>query len=229
MPSAAAQTFGRYAIYAVPDPMQAPWAAWAMTWLEAGQSVPGLDLRAATETPRRYGLHATLKAPFRLTPGCSVTELRAALGGLAAGLPPAGCDGLELARMGRFLALRPIGPETALIDLAAAVVRGLDGYRAPLSQADRDRRAPEQMPPDRRRLFERWGYPNVMEAFRYHLTLTGRLPAAQLDLAQAALQRDLAPLLPHPHRITDLALMGEDADGRFHLIARVPLRGAAQA
>jgi len=31
--------------------------------------------------------------------------------------------------------------------------------------------------------------------------------------------------LPQPYVIEDLCLMGEASDGRFHLIARHPLRG----
>ena len=43
--------------------------------------------------------------------------------------------------------------------------------------------------------------------------------------AEAALAPRLAPLLGDPHWIDGLSLMGEDRDGRFHLIRRLPLAG----
>ena len=42
-----------------------------------GWSAP--DWRAATQEPRRYGFHATLKAPFRLAEACDEAALRGAV------------------------------------------------------------------------------------------------------------------------------------------------------
>ena len=52
---------------------------------------------------------------------------------------------------------------------------------------------------------------------------TGDLPPADLSAARAAIEPQLNGLLPDPHPVAALALMGEDADGRFHLIRRCPL------
>jgi hypothetical protein len=40
-----------------------------------------------------------------------------------------------------------------------------------------------------------------------------------------ALAAHFAPVLPHPFRIEDLCLFGEDAAGRFHLLHRYALAG----
>ena len=64
-----------------------------------------------------------------------------------------------------------------------------------------------------------------MEEFRFHITLTGKLAKGDLPAVEDALARDLGPLLPAPFAIPDLALMGEDDTGRFHLIHRYALSG----
>jgi len=74
-------------------------------------------------------------------------------------------------------------------------------------------------------LLLRWGYPYVMEEFRFHLTLTGKLDADLAETVQRYLVRTLAPVLPAPFRVEDLCLFGEDDQGRFHLIDRFALSG----
>ena len=74
-----------------------------------------------------------------------------------------------------------------------------------------------------RALLDRWGYPFVMEEFRFHLTLTDRL--ADPDPVAAALETHFAPVLPRPFVIDDLCLFGEDPSGHFHLLHRYALSG----
>ena len=217
--------FRRFAVY---DPGPAPLAGFGARWLgwdaAAGQSVPAKTPGAWTEPARRYGFHATIKAPFRLAEDVAPDALAQALQSLAATLPPVDLpDGLQLAALDGFLALIPVPQPMALTNMAAAVVRGLDDFRAPLTDADIARRRPETLTPKERANLDRWGYPHVMDDFRYHMTLTG--PLSDSDLAQARAQLDaaLTGLLPRPHQITELALTGEDADGFFHEISRFPL------
>ena len=51
--------------------------AWSGDDLQFPNGLP-LDWRELTSDPRKYGFHATLKAPFALAPGKSETELLAA-------------------------------------------------------------------------------------------------------------------------------------------------------
>ncbi|WP_420586311.1 DUF1045 domain-containing protein [Ruegeria sp.] len=226
-------TFTRYAIYFAP-PAQADWTQFATNWLgwdmEAGTTaahpeVAGVDVASVTEVPRKYGLHATMKPPFRLHDGQTVEALDEACARLAATQPPVTLDGLEIARLGRFLALRTLGDETALNALAAACVRDLDEFRAPATQAELERRRANGLTPEQDANLTRWGYPYVMGSFRFHITLSGKLSKPVLTVVEQALQAQLAPLLPSPFRIADLALMGEAGDGRFHLIQRYALSG----
>lgn len=224
-------TFTRYAIYFAP-PVTAEWTQFATRWLgwdmEAGTEVahPGLDgvdVAAVTEVPRKYGLHATMKPPFRLREGQSVTALQEACATLAASQCAIMMEGLEIARLGRFLALRPLGDTAALNALAAACVQELDMFRSPPSAAELDHRRASRLTPDQDANLVKWGYPYVLNAFRFHITLSGRLDKPVLASVQQTLENHLGPLLPKPFRIADLALMGEAEDGRFHLIHRYAL------
>ncbi|MHA6264548.1 DUF1045 domain-containing protein [Arenibacterium sp. CAU 1754] len=228
-------TFNRYALYYAP-PADAAWARFCIGWLgwdmETGQSaqppsLPALPvpLEDITDTPRKYGLHGTLKPPFRLAPGFDRNALEQACADLAAGLARVDMTGLDLARMGRFLALRPVGDETAMGNLAAACVRDLDRFRAPAPPKEVARRRQAKLSPEQDRNLMRWGYPYVMEQFRFHITLSGRLPKPVLDEVETVLSDLLVPQLPSPFAVDDIALVGEDDTGHFHLIRRFALSG----
>lgn len=224
--------FSRYAIYVTPDgPLGDQGAAWLGWDAARGRPVPqpeipGLDLPKATARPRKYGFHGTIKPPFRLAPGTTPEGLEAALEALCAKAAPVALDGLEVARLGGFLALTPTGaaaPQDALSALAAQVVRDLDPFRAPLTGAEIARRRARPLSPTQEANLHRWGYPRVMEEFRFHLTLTGPLRDARGTLPIVAAH--FAPVLPRPFVIDALTLLGEDAEGRFHQITRCALRG----
>ncbi|MBL9059003.1 MAG: DUF1045 domain-containing protein [Mangrovicoccus sp.] len=227
-------TYHRYAIYVTPRP--GPLAGFGAAWLgwdaSAGTPcphplVPGLPRPVAeiTAAPRRYSFHGTIKPPFRLAAGSEAGALAEALAAFCAGTAAVSMAGLGLVRLGRFLALAPVGETADLNALAAAVVAGFDAFRAAPDAAELDRRRAQRLTMRQEALLQRWGYPHVMEEFRFHMTLTGPLPPAELAAVEAALAPVLAPLLPVPFRIDALSLLGEDGEGRFHLIARVPLTG----
>lgn len=228
-------TFTRYAIYFAPQPTDA-WAQWASAWLgwdlEHGTPLAhptcDLDVSAVTQTPRKYGLHATLKPPMRLAEGCTEAALGDACTAFAAKQAPVQLAGLELARLGRFLALRTTGDETALNGFAAACVRHFDPFRAPPTEAELTRRRGKGLSDAQERNLADWGYPHVMDLFRFHITLSGKLDKATVTAAESFLAEALVPELPTPFDITDIALVGERSDGRFELIQRYPLSGSAQ-
>ena len=229
------QDYRRYAIYYAPEP--GPLADFGAAWLGwdpargapvAHPAIDGLPAPVAelTETPRKYGFHGTVKPPFRLAEGTDAAALHAAAQDLCAARAPVRLAGLRLSRLGRFLALTPEGDAGALAALAGTVVRDLDSFRAPLTEAEIARRRPDRLSPAQRDLLDTWGYPYVFEEFRFHLTLTGPLPDdATAAAVEAALAPVLAPILPRPFTIASLCLFGEDADGRFHLLHRYALSG----
>ena len=217
----------RYGVYfaPMPGPLAEFGAAWLGWDLERGQrvaqlDVPGLPMpvEEITATPRKYGFHATLKPPFRLAEGCSEADLMEAFDilGRRTFHPVEGLS-LELTKLGRFIALTPKGSVAQLSGLAAMCVETLDEFRAPPSGAELEKRRAAG-------LLKR-GYPYVMDEFRFHMTLTGKLPKAALPETHAALQTALAGVVPDPFTIDSLCLVGEDEQGRFHLIHRHALSG----
>lgn len=226
--------FRRYAIYYAPEP--GPLAGFGAAWLgwdpEAGAEAAHPQIAALprpvaelTETPRKYGFHGTIKPPFRLAEGQSVEALHEAAQALCARLAPVTLEGLELSRLGAFLALTPKGDAGTLAALAAKVVQALDDFRAPPTEAEIARRNPGKLNPAQRALLEKWGYPYVLDEFRFHLTLTGKLDSTEAEAVEAALAPVVAPLLPVPFRVGSLCLFGEAEDGRFHLLHRYTLSG----
>ena len=219
----------RLAVYFAPRP--GAFATRAAEWLgrdaAAQPRLPGLPAEPAqlTAGPRRYGFHGTLRAPFRPAPDLSTRDIADAVAALASRLAAVRCDGLALENLNGFLALAPTGCEAALLELGAAVVEGTEALRAPLSADEIARRRPETLSSRQRDLLHRWGYPFVMEEFRFHLTLTDRLPQEYRLPVATALQAHFAPVLPRPLLIEDLCLFGEDDGGMFHLLHRYALTG----
>lgn len=227
--------FRRYAIYYTPPP--SPLAAFGAAWLgwdiargcrvQHPAPLPGLPAPIAelTQTPRRYGFHATMKPPFRLHPDAAPQRLRDSLDTFCAARPAIALAGVTLARLGRFVALVPTGDTTALDRLAAGVVRHFDSFRAPPTTAELARYGNLHDRPDLAENVRRWGYPHVMAQFRWHMTLTGKRPRAETEQTLEALTPAIAALLPCPLTIDALSLVGEDGEGRFHLIHRAALGG----
>jgi len=198
----------------------------------AAPDIAGFDAEAwqqATAEPRRYGFHGTLKAPFRLADGVAEDDLAQLMARCAAGhhafeMPP-----LEVRAIGPFVALVPAVPAPKLEDLARSAVLELDGLRAPLSAAEIARRRPERLSARQIGYLEAYGYPYVLDEFRFHMTLTGPLPELERGHALNALAAAFAASgADVPALVTDLALyVQEPGAPRFRLLRRFPL-GATQ-
>jgi hypothetical protein len=233
----------RFAIYAVPgswpaDPAGQLLRARAEQWLGRSASgdpvtpgVPACWTRAAvdaiTVSARRYGFHATLKAPFRLAQGRTLEELDAALARFAARRAGAVIPRLSLARLGGFFALVPGAEAADLHALADEVVTGFDGFRAPATEADLARRDPASLTARQRELLKAWGHQYVLDEFRFHLTLTDRIPAGERPHVERALREWFAASLGVTLPVDALALFTEAAPGApFMLHAVHPLQPA---
>lgn len=225
--------FTRYSIYYTPEAgtsladFGAEWLGWdsAAGVFSPHRTADDLDVAAITETPRKYGFHGTIKPPFRLAQGHTEDALQDGLAILCAQSAPVVLAGLELARLGRFFALVPTDAATALRALAAQVVQELDIFRGPPSDAELAKRRAQHLSPAQDAYLLRWGYPYVLDQFRFHMTLSGRLDKATAQRTEAALAPMLAPLDLAPYTINGLTLLGEDINGRFHQIQRYALTG----
>jgi putative phosphonate metabolism protein len=187
------------------------------------EAVP--DWRELTGDPRKYGFHATLKAPFSLAQGKAEAELFAACAAFAA--TPRAIPRFRpvVGSISGFIAVIPAEPPPELIQLAADCVSDFDCFRAPLTEADRARRNPSQLTPAQREHLDRWGYPYVMEQFRFHMTLTGRLGSERREPILAMLRRRFASTGIEILAIDRIAVFRqEDAASRFRMVGQWQLR-----
>jgi ribose 1,5-bisphosphokinase len=194
----------RYALYYLPAP-QSAWARFGADWL--ARPDPRLD------HPRRYGFHATLKAPFRLRASTGPDELADALRAFARTQRAFSVQRLRISRLDDFLALEPERHDPRLDALAAECVKRFDPWRAPLNAAELDRRRCEALTPRQEAMLARWGYPHVLEEYRFHLSLTGPLRGAGEPPAP--------PLPEEPLCIDAVSLCEEPApDAAFRVVHR---------
>ncbi|MHC2436358.1 DUF1045 domain-containing protein [Bradyrhizobium sp. USDA 4451] len=223
----------RYAIYYTPPPDSAL-HRFGSTLL-GYDAVDGNDLpfpdgvapdwREVTADPRKYGFHATLKAPTALADGRSESELLdacAAFAGRARRIPV--IEPVVDAISG-FIAVIPASRSDELQQLAADCVTEFDRFRAPLTPDDRARRKPERLTERQRDYLDRWGYPYVMEEFRFHMTLTGRLSDERRGPIVAQLRERFAAIELATLAVDRIALFKQaDRASRFRIIDSWPLR-----
>jgi hypothetical protein len=228
--------YRRYALYAAPA-ADGLLGRFGNAWLGRDPSslrplaypaVPGYDsshIARLTAQPAKYGFHATLKAPFHLRDGMTFEGLCEAVSDTVGGLKPVDVGLLRVSSIGTFVALVPGEAVPALEDLAATLVKELDGFRQSPSDAEIARRRLSSLTVRQEALLARWGYPYVLEEFRFHFTLSGSLPQAEQTTLAQALYIYTKDLLP-AYRIEDIAVFGELANGDgFRLLKRIPLGG----
>jgi len=205
----------RSAIYFAPPPgsaLEAFGCGWLGRALDgtplAQPSVPGIDpgrLLEITRSPRHYGFHGTLKAPFALADGKSPDALDEAVGAFTRSR--AAFDiALKVGSLGGFIALVPPAASPALDALAADCVEAFDGFRAPLDEAEIARRQASGLTPRQDRHLLRYGYPYVLDDYRFHMTLTERLQAPERDRVLAILAERAARICAAPLRVDAIAI-----------------------
>jgi putative phosphonate metabolism protein len=230
--------FPRYAIYYAPaqgsslDQFGAEmlgYDAWIGATLPFPESVVEKmpDWRELSDDPRKYGFHATLKAPITLADGKTERLLLAACADFANTSRAIPVITPVVNSISGFIAVIPERPSGELQQLAADAVRAFDDFRAPLSADDRARRHPSRLSPQQVEYLDRWGYPYVMEEFRFHMTLTGRLDETRRESVIMMLRERFARLDLAELAIDRLALFKQtNARARFTIIGDWPLRAA---
>lgn len=228
----------RYALYFTPperDPLTLAAARWLGRDPFSGELLPatkaeGFDVEELvnlTAEPRRYGFHATLKAPFSLAADRSEDELIDAFERFCRKTPAFAVPSVLIGQLDRFFALVPEQPFLPLQTFAAGVVEAFEPYRAPLSEADSARRKPETLSEAQRANLVRWGYPYVMEEFRFHMTLTGPVEPRRAAAVRRLLDASFADFVGRPLSISGLALYVEEEHGTpFTIHSWLPLSGA---
>jgi hypothetical protein len=190
--------------------------------------------RNMTSDPRRYGFHATLKAPFRLRLDLDIADLTHSLAEFVRKFAPFDAGELSVGAVvmgdGRaFAALRPQGGLNELRSFEGSVVRALDHLREPASAGDRERRNLARLTPRQAYYLDAWGYPYVLDEFRPHFTLTNAI--ADAGRVARLLQQEFRLRVASPAlRVDALTLFGEsEPGGEFKIVRRFPLGRSARA
>ena len=234
-------TYPRYAIYYAPAPgteldrfgaQLLGYDAYSGDDLPFPGESPVLppDWRDLTKDPRQYGFHATLKPPLSLADDKTEAGLLSACEAFADTPREIPIIKPVIDSISGFIAVVPAEPPAGLIRLAADCVSAFDDARAPLTAEDRSRRNPSMLTAQQLDHLDRWGYPYVMEDFRFHMTLTGRLAADRRKAIMAMLQERFALLDLGSLSIDRIALFRQNnADSNFRIVGHWKLREGYQA
>ena len=214
----------RFALYYAPATTDLLWSRAAL-WLgrdPAGGEVRAPDIDgidtanrlAISASARRYGFHGTLKAPMTLPEAVRPEELEAALLDFGQEHRPVAIGRLVPRFIDGFVALVPQEQSQELADFAAAVVTDFDRFRAPLAPGDRMRRlAGGTLSTRQIELLDGYGYPYVMDEFRFHMTLTDRLPEGERDAVMAAATDWFAQAVEKPFVLDRIVLFEQPQAG----------------
>ena len=222
----------RVALYWAPaldDPLHALGSAWLGRDAETGAKLTqpalrDLDIAEMTADARSYGLHATLKPPFRIR--TSWAAMREAAMQVALRTRPFALPPLRLAEHHGFLALLESERSAALQALCDDCVTSLDPHRTPPTAEEITRRRPERMTERQRAHLAQWGYHYVFEEWWFHVTLSRRLTPEERAVVEPALTAHLGDAPARPRRVTELCLFTQVGPGAPFLIAeRLPLLG----
>ncbi len=236
LPAQSPTSVYRYAIYFAPR-VDDPWWHAGSEWLGRDAfsgamlqqpsllGVPADEQRRLTAAPRRYGWHATLKAPFKLAEGVDTAQLRRSLRETCRALSPFSLPLLEVKLLDDFLALVPTEASLNLDRVARECVSQLHSFAAPLSAAELARRRAAELSAAQESMLVQWGYPYVMDQFQFHMSLTGALGETHDSTVNAlrdAATEWFAPL--PPCEFASVALFAEPTPGaNFALLEHVAL------
>ncbi|MFZ6672929.1 DUF1045 domain-containing protein [Undibacterium sp. Xuan67W] len=223
----------RYAVYFSPE-QQSPWFSAGNSWLgrdaETGNTlaqpqinhIPLHRFSELTASPRRYGFHATMKAPFQLVAGASEKDLFAQLALLCKHAGAITIAHPRLQMLGDFLAIQADEQQDEIAALAQACVLHFDSLRAPMTDAELRRRRQSRLSQRHEELLLRWGYPYTEEAYRFHMTLSDSLAQVEADTVARLLNAAERHFnISAPIEINNLSIFKEDAPGAaFKLIHR---------
>jgi putative phosphonate metabolism protein len=227
---------GRYGIYFSPAPgalLHEQGSRWLGRDAVTGEVLdPDLphDLspdswRDATESPRRYGLHATLKPPFRLAKGFRFEDLHTALHEFAGAHDRFDAPSLKVGTLGRFLALTLSEPCQGFVDLAADCVSGFDRFRAPAAKEEIEKRLNGRLSAREREHVLRWGYPYVFDTWKFHISLTGPMAAHCLPFFEQHLRERFSVVNQRALPVDSVSIFHEPHAGApFRIVDRANLR-----
>jgi hypothetical protein len=173
-------------------------------------------MESLLQAPNHYGFHATIKPPFRLKTGHTLNDVEKELAAFAKELLPFFLPPLGIARIDNFFCLRPVSDSESVHSLAAEVVRRFDHFRQPAEEKELARRRTAELNDRQEHLLLKWGYPYVLDEFRFHLTLTGNIEnERQVEPLRCELLSRFNPVIEEPVRFDGLSLFVQHGNRAF--------------
>lgn len=232
----------RYALYFAPN-ADSPWWHAGCHWLGRDPSsdthpsqnlISGMKpnyLADLTQNARRYGFHATLKAPFSLAQGVNEDDLVQHVAQFCQQAVALNIVTPSVQKLGDFLALQTTTDHSEIAVLAQDCVVYFAPLRAPMADADWQKRRQQNLTARQEELLKRWAYPYTEEQYRFHMTLTDSL--AHIDDSTALILQQAAEAcfaIDVPLSIDHLCIFKEEYPGAaFSLLHRCYFRGRVQA
>ena len=224
----------RYAIYYSPEAQTPLWSL-GTGWIgrdaladrlvepRHAVAVTELERQALTATPAHYGLHATMKAPFQLRNGYGYEDLRQHMLEFCGRRRAFSLPRLVLKNMDDFVALVAQSPSESLNRLAQDCVEEFDEFRQAMTPYELSLRTSKPMTRQQYEYLHKWGYPYVMETYRFHITLSNRTFRDQCDRVMAGLGPALEQVNARGVEFDGLCLFYQEGRDRpFVFLERFP-------
>ncbi|MGH1351394.1 MAG: DUF1045 domain-containing protein [Methyloligellaceae bacterium] len=229
------ESYERFAIYYVPAP-NSKLAEFGQVWFGSDKledddiRIFGLDKNLVsdiTAKPARYGLHATLKAPFHLAEGFTLKKLLHQAKCFASNRKSFSLGKLKQSWVGNTMILAPEGNGHQINQFASQCVLGFEDFRAPLTMKERTRRMETgHLSLHQRLMLEELGYPYVLSEFKFHITLTRSLSEEDKEVLLPKLSPVLEHICSEPCLIDGIAVVGDPGNNKpFEVIQRFSLSG----
>ena len=230
----------RYALYYVPrhgGRFNEAGARWLGRDAYDGQryqqpSVDGLSgerVAELTTNARRYGFHATLKAPAPLAAECREADYVAAVGAFCKEMAPVTLPKLTLGSIGMsgtLFALVPETPHAPMNTLERSIVTHFEPWRGASRVVAHEKKRHFKLTERQIEMQQRWGYAFAVDEFRFHITLTDRIPAENVEAVRAAITEHFAEFLAAPLAVDRLGILVEDSPGApFRVLESFALEG----
>ena len=226
------KNYKRYAIYYAPienpelDLFGKCWLGWDPY---KGEETTKSDLSKLTSfkkfsslvlTPKQYGFHGTIKAPFRLKNEYTYNDLENKVREISKQIQSFHLDKLVIKKLGNFIALTP-SKNLKVNDVSNKFVEGLDFLRDDLSEDEIKKRNPHKLSFNQKKKLFKWGYPYVFNEFKFHLTLTGKLRIEEIDNVYKYLQTILKSVNLRKIHFKSICIFGQKTDEKFYFIKKI--------
>lgn len=227
------ETKPRYGVYYTPRKSDPLWEK-GSTWLgrDAFANEPLLrpdvegfsdqDINELTSSPRRYGFHSTLKAPFELSEAKTEDELLEFAQAFAAKRSSFRAK-ISPQALGKFVALRlDYDPNENMTELHTACVKDFEPFRASMTDADIARRRKSNLSPEQDALMLKWGYPYIFDGFRFHITQSNKIQDEDLrNRFLSALNKHYDGICDDAHLFDGIGIYKQNSrDSEFFILER---------